>query len=221
MMATEMAEMNDELPSLRSRIGRVALITGAALVAIFGVGMIAGMTAAHVDRGGGAPSATLIALIAGAGLLTAGAAYLAWRQASAMARSDGGATARERRNRTVLIVCGAIGGLMGAMLTLMGPSPFSAFTGEPLPAWLAIGFAAIVALLIPPISIYWHRHVVDEQEAAAYSKGALFGLYVFWIGAPTWWFLWRGGLVPAPDGVIIYFATIIVAGAVWMWAKYR
>jgi hypothetical protein len=221
MMAMERAPMNDEPPRIGGRIGRIALIAVATLVAIFGAGVIAGIIAAHLQRGGGTPSATLIMLLVGAGLLTAGAAFLAVRQVGAIAKEDGAATPRERRNRTVLIACGAVGGVMGAMLTLVGPTPFSAFTGDPLPPWVAVSFAAIVALLVPAVSLYWHRHVVDEQEAAAYSKGALLGLYVFWIGAPTWWFLWRGGLAPAPDGVLIYFATIAVAGIVWMWAKYR
>ena len=55
--------------------------------------------------------------------------------------------------------------------------------------------AAVILLPLPGcISLYWHLHVADEQEAAAYSRGALLGIYVFWIGAPVWWLLWRGGL---------------------------
>ena len=220
MMAMEIAPMNDEAGA-GGRLGRITLIAAASIVAVLGVGVAAGVVAAHVERGGGAPSARMIGLLAVAGLLAAGAAFLAWRQIGAMAREAGAATARERRNRNVLIICGALGGVMGATLSLIGPSPFSAFTNDPLPAWFALALAAVTLLLIPALSLYWHRRVVDEQEAAAYSKGALIGLYVFWIGAPAWWFLWRGGLVPAPDGVIIYFATVAVAGAIWMWGKYR
>lgn len=220
MMAMEMAPMNDER-EVGGRLGRIALIAAASIVAVFGIGLFAGVIAAHVERGGGAPSASMVGVLAVAGLLAAGAAFLAWRQIGAMAKETGAATARERRNRNVLIVCGALGGAMGATLSLIGPTPFSAFTNDPLPAWFALALAAVMLLLIPALSLYWHQRVVDEQEAAAYSKGALLGLYVFWIGAPTWWLLWRGGLVPAPDGVLIYFATIFVAGSVWMWAKYR
>jgi len=220
MMAMGMAPMNDE-PGVGRRFGRIALIAAASVVAVFGVGVAVGVVAAHVERGGGMPSARMIGLLAAAVLLAAGAAFLAWGQIGAMAKEAGAATARERRNRNVLIVCGALGGVMGLMLSLIGPTPFSTFSNDPLPAWLAVTLAAVVALLIPALSLYWHRHVVDEQEAAAYSKGALLGLYVFWIGAPAWWLLWRGGLAPAPDGVLIYFATVVVAGAVWMWAKYR
>jgi len=221
MMAMGIAPMDDDKPQAGGQMGRIAILAVATLGAVFGIGTIAGILAAHIDRGGGAPTPTMAALLIGAALFTAGAVFLAAQQMRAMTKVLGRPTARERRNRTVLVVCGALGGVMGAMLSLIGPTPFSAFTNDPLPAWFALTLAAVVALLVPALSLYWHRHVVDEQEAAAYSKGALMGLYVFWIGAPTWWLLWRGGLVPAPNGVLIYFATIVVAGAVWMWAKYR
>ena len=221
MMAMETAPMNEDTPRIGGQIGRIAILAVAALGAVFGVGTIAGVLAAHAERGGGAPTPTLAALLVGAVLFTAGAVFLAARQMKAVTKAAGTPTSRERRNRNVLVVCGALGAVMGAMLSLIGPTPFSAFTSDPLPAWLALALAAVVALLIPALSYYWHSRVVDEQEAAAYSKGALLGLYVFWIGAPTWWLLWRGGLLPAPNGVVIYFATVIVAGAIWMWAKYR
>jgi hypothetical protein len=40
------------------------------------------------------------------------------------------------------------------------------------------------------------------------------------IGAPVWWFAWRGGFAPEPRGVIIYVATVSVLGIIWIWKKY-
>jgi hypothetical protein len=220
MMAMARATMGDEAPNGGGQIGRIVLLAAATLGAIFGVGIVAGILIGHADHGGPL-TGLLIAIIAGSALLALGSFLLARRQMRAIAEASGAPTARERRNRNVLIVCGALGGVMGAMLSLLGPTPFSAFTNDPLPAWFALALTAVTVLLIPALSYYWHKRVVDEQEAAAYSKGALLGLYVFWIGAPAWWFLWRGGLVPAPNGIIIYFATVAVAGAIWMWGKYR
>ena len=40
------------------------------------------------------------------------------------------------------------------------------------------------------------------------------------IGAPVWWFAWRGGFAPEPDGVIIYAVTVSVLGIIWIWKKY-
>jgi hypothetical protein len=79
----------------------------------------------------------------------------------------------------------------------------------------------LIGLLLPAVSIYWHRHATDEVEADAYKTGALYALNVYMIGAPVWWFLWRGGLAPAPDGIAIYFITVATVGVIWLYRKYR
>lgn len=219
MTATEMA-MTDEPEAMGSQLGRIGLIILSLFGTVFGVGVAAGILAAHLDRGGPI-GLKLVALLAGAILLAAAFAWLGYRSARALTRAVGKPTTRERRNYLVLLGCGAIGGVLGMALTLGGGSPLDAFSDSPIPSWLAVLLAAPVLVLLPLISLYWHRHVVDEQEAAAYKLGALFGIYTYFIGAPTWWLLWRGGLLPAPDGVLIYLATITVTGVTWIWAKYR
>jgi uncharacterized protein YacL len=202
------------------QIGRIALIVGTLLVAVFGVGMTAGIIAVNLKRGT-AISPTSLALVAAAALLAALAAYVAYRTSRAMTAAAGAPTSRERRNRVVLVVCGAIGGIMGMVLSLAGTTPMGAFSNEPIAPWLAAALAFAIGVLMPVLCVYWHRSVADEQEAAAYNKGALIGLYVYLLGAPTWWLLWRGGLLPEPNGIIIYMITIGVTGVIWLWAKYR
>ena len=220
MTAMGMATMDDDAPGPGSQIGRVALVGGAGLCVLFSVGVAVGLLTAHFERGDDLDG-RLVALLAGALLFAAAGAYAVYRTLRAMARSAGGATTRERRSRLIFALCGGLGLLFGIALSLSGASPFGAFANDPLPAGLAVALALGVAILMPILSIYWHRSVADEQESAAYAKGALVGIYAYWIGAPTWWLLWRGGLVPAPDGIVIYFLTIAVTGLVWFWAKYR
>jgi hypothetical protein len=217
MTATEMA-MTDQPTG--SQLGRIGLIILSLFGTVFGVGVAAGILAAHLDRGEPI-GLRLIALLAGALLVAAGFAWLGYRSARAMTRAVGKPTTRERRNYTVLLGCGAIGGVVGAALSLGGASPLDAFSNGPLPTWLALVLTVPILVLLPIISLYWHRHVVDEQEAAAYKLGALFGIYTYFIVSPAWWLLWRGGLLPEPDGILIYFATITVTGVTWIWAKYR
>ena len=136
-------------------------------------------------------------------------------------------TRKERLNRNILIGSGALGGAMGVTMVLavlasgQEITPGTVLSSAPLPAGVALVLVLVLGLVVPAISIYWHRTAVDEQEADAYKTGALFGLYVFMIGAPAWWFAWRGGFAPEPNGIAIYFATILTVGAIWIWKKYR
>lgn len=214
------AAMNDETPAIGGQIARIGLMALAGTGALFGFGLVAGVIAAHAERGGDI-GLKLVGLVAGGALFAALCLCAAWRAYRAMNRAAGAPTTRERRNRIVLIACGLLGGAMGMVLTLAGPSPFTAFSNEPIPAALALALAVPIALILPIVSYYWHRHVADEQESAAYNLGAMVGISVYFMGAPTWWLLWRGGLLPAPDGIVIYFITVATTGIVWLWAKYR
>ncbi len=129
-------------------------------------------------------------------------------------------TAKERKNRNLLVACMVIGGVIGIALTLVDPArPMGAFSDTPIPAWAAIGFAIVWGIIIPLISWQWHR-TVDEQEIDAYKQGALYGFYVFSVGAPVWWILWRGGLLPPINGPILYYAVLMTCGVVWLRKKY-
>lgn len=214
------AAMNDETPAIGGQIARIGLMVLAGTGALFGIGLIAGVIAANAERGGEI-GLKLVGLVGGGALFAAFCGWVGWRTWRAMSRAAGAPTSRERRNRMVLIACGALGGAMGMLLTLAGPSPFAAFTNEPIPTALAIALAVPIALVLPVVSYYWHRHVADEQEVAAYNRGAMVGISLYFMGAPTWWLLWRGGLLPAPDGIAIYFITVATTGIVWLWAKYR
>jgi hypothetical protein len=207
--------------------GRVVLLVLAAIGAIGGAGMIAGFLAAYNQDPDGTLSVRDILILAGGALFVLGCLYGGWRAIRSMRAADvaaGPPTPREARNRVVM----GVAVLLGAAISLVlishhgGPasSPLALFD-NPLSPAAAIVLALLVGLVAPALSLYWHLRVIDEQEAAAYNKGALIAMYVFWVGAPVWWLLWKGGLVPAPDGVLIYVATAVIATVTWFWAKYR
>jgi len=218
-----MADVEQE--AIASRFGRWARIVGLSLVAVFLVGVGGGVIAAHMDHGGGV-SMTFAALLAGVALALAGVVWLLLRNIKRPTGEEP-LTKKERLNRNLLISSGAIGGVMGAMVVLAliasgeKITPGLAFSDAPLPTAVAIVLVVILGLIVPALSYYWHRSAVDEQEADAYKTGALWGLYVFMIGGPVWWFAWRGGFAPEPNGMIIFFAVMITAGVIWFWKKYR
>ncbi|HEX8056609.1 MAG TPA: hypothetical protein VF481_08105 [Novosphingobium sp.] len=214
-------------PGFAALAGRVVLLALAAIGAIGGAGMIAGFLAAYNQDPDGTLSVRDILILAGGALFVLGCVYGGWRAFRSMRAADvaaGPPTPREARNRVVM----GVAVLLGAAISLVlishhgGPasSPLALFD-NPLSPATAIVLALLVGLVAPALSLYWHLRVIDEQEAAAYNKGALIAMYAFWVGAPVWWLLWRGGLVAAPDGVLIYVATAVIATVTWFWAKYR
>jgi len=216
-------EANDLEEGGPSALGPMLKAIGLGILTLFLMGFVVGFTAAHLN---GTKAITLGggAMWAGAALAAAGCAWLLTRMIKKTARLTAPATRRERLNRNILVACGLLGGVIGGTMVLANREALEAgniFNDAPLPAGIALVIVLVLGVVVPALSIYWHRSAVDEQEADAYKTGALYGLYVFMIGAPVWWFAWRGGFAPEPDGPLLYMATVLTVGAVWMWRKYR
>ncbi|MBH9537806.1 hypothetical protein [Novosphingopyxis sp. YJ-S2-01] len=203
----------------RSGLKRGLWILASCLALIFLLGIGAGFLSAHLEHGGGSPGTAGYAVLAAVLVLIAGAVVLLVRSLNP-GNGEAPATRKERLNRNVLIASGALGGLIAAALIASGGAD-AVFAGGPLPSGIALALAAIVAILLPALSYYWHRYAVDEQEMEAYKQGALAGIYVYMIGAPTWWLLSRGGWVPEVNGIALYLITVFTVGGVWIWQKYR
>jgi hypothetical protein len=223
----ESAVDKDATAGVGALTGRIAIVALGGFGALLGAGVITGFIAARQEHGGGAMSGRDLLILAGAGLFVLGCLYAGWRAVlslRAASAAGGPPTPREGRYRMVMILAGLLGGAISLTLVLQNDAltgtPLSLLNG-PLSPGVAIALALLVGVLLPALSIYWHLRAIDEQEAAAYNKGALFAMYAYWVGAPVWWLLWRGGLVAAPDGVLIYVATAIIATVTWFWAKYR
>lgn len=217
MTGPDMA-MDDDVRGPRI-LGKVAVLALTLTGALFACGIVAGIIAGHAEDGGGAMSAKLIAILVGTALVALLCLVFSYRGLRAMMPGKTAAP-RDRRYMLTMLVASALGIGIGIMMLMAGTS-LTMFGNEPIPASYAIILSLLIGVVMPIVSIYWHLRVVDEQEAAAYNKGALFAMYAYWIGAPVWWLLWRGGLAPAPDGIAIYFVTIVTACVVWFWAKYR
>ena len=139
--------------------------------------------------------------------------------------TEGPLTPMERKNRNILVGSALLGGVMSLVLFLASDREAllrggSLFSDGPLPPLVAAMLIAVMGLILPLISYYWHR-TVDEQEVDAYKTGALYALYAYLLGAPIWWLAWRGGFAPEPNGIVIFFATVAVMNIVWLWKKYR
>lgn len=204
------------------RFWGVARLAGLGLAVIFLLGVTGGFLAGHLEKHGEMTTTGMLVL-AGIVIAVAGCVWLLVRELRKPSVEEP-LTPRERLNRNIMFGCAVLGGIMGiAMAIGEGPHMLKSggmFSNEPLPPALALALAAVMGILLPIVSIFWHRSVVDELEADAYKTGALYAIYVYMIGAPVWWVLWRGGFAPEPNGIIIYFAVITTLGAVWLRKKY-
>ena len=198
------------------------------MVAGFGIimtgGAIAGFLAAMNSQNNDPLSAAGMAVLTVFIGIILGLAYSIWRNVQKMKLSSDPLSRREKLNNRILIGCGIFGGLVALLLSISGDfsaqNP-NAFSNDPISPTIAIILAVAIGVLLPILSWYWHARVVDEQEEAAYRTGALFAIYAFWFVAPSWWLLWRGGILPAPDGAALYMMTTFIALIVWFWKKYR
>lgn len=225
-METQMADLPElDGEEAEGNVGRsLAWIAVAGLGTVFTAGAIVGVIAAATEDGK-ALSVTAMAIIAALVAIIGALIYTQWNLARRIRTGGGPMTSREKLNRNIMVGCAVLGALIGALLVAMDgvmPSgPITIFKDGPLPLAIAVLLAVFWALIMPVIAWFWHTRAIDEQEAHAYRDGGYYAAYAYLIGAPTWWFLWRGGLLPEPDGVTIFCGFTIIWTAVWFWKKYR
>jgi hypothetical protein len=222
MMAWQESKVvQDDLP-VSSQFWRGVRIAALSFAVLLVGAVAAGFIVASIDHAHAfslKKAATLAAIVSTLGVLV----WLAGREIRASAGGDP-LMPRERANRNLLVVSFALGIVTAIMIVVASEGTISngggIFSNEPLPPGVAAILLLLLGIAVPAIGVFWHP-VIDEQEADAYKSGALYGIYVYGLGAPLWWLAWRGGFVPEPNGFIIYYATITTLSLVWAWKKYR
>jgi uncharacterized membrane protein YidH (DUF202 family) len=207
--------------------GRNALRILGMILCGFGIimllGAITGFLSAHMEEDGSALNTTDYAILAAFISVTLVLAFAIWRLFRQMKRSDQKVPQREKVYNRFLIGSFLFGGVTGLILAMTGSfdeTEAGLISNDAMSPMLAIILSIALGVIVPAITFYWHKNVVDEQEEAAYRLGALIAMYAFWFIAPVWWLLWRGGMLPEIDGIALYFITIFVALIVWFWKKY-
>ncbi len=186
-------------------------------------GVITGFLSASMAEDGSAQKILDYAILATLISVTLLLAFIIWKLFQRMKSSREKMPHREKVYNRFLVGSFLFGGVTGIALALTGSfdaNESNLFATGAMSPMLAIIMSVSVGLIMPAVTFYWHKNVVDEQEEAAYRFGALIAMYAFWFIAPVWWFLWRGGMLPEIDGVILYFITIFVTLIVWFWKKY-
>lgn len=219
-------KLEDEGSNGRSGIWMIL----AGLGIVMTLGAIAGFMGEHQSDGGGEFSGIALAILLGFGAIIVTLVYAIWRNGQKLKESGETMSRREKLNRNIIVVCGLLGGVMGGVLAATGllgspdGAPFdpgSTLISGPIPTALALVLVFVWGVVMPAIAWFWHTRAIDEQEASAYRDGGYYAAYAFLILAPLWWLLWRGGMLPEPNGVAIYLTFSILWSAIWLWKKYR
>ncbi len=187
------------------------------------LGAIAGFLSAHIAEGGGPLNIAGYAVLAGLMSVTLALAFVIWKLFHQMKRNGEKVPRREKVYNRFMVGSFIFGGVTGLVLALTGSvdaTVTSLISNNAMSPMLAIIMSVEIGVILPAMTFYMHKHAVDEQEEAAYRFAALIAIYAFWIIAPVWWLLWRGGMLPEVNGIALYFMTIFVALIVWFWKKY-
>lgn len=216
--------MTDPAPPSRGGIGnglpgwaRVGLMAILVLTGIFALGASAGIIAADREDGFTFRTVLLLALMAYA---VAICAWGAWRLYPTLVSEP--EAPRVRTSRTILWVGGAVGGVLGLMLSLSTDlaGGESLFSNGPIPPGIAV--AAIVGWIFGGfgLTFAWLR-TIDEHEMQANNAGALAGLCTYLAVEPAWWLGARGGFLPEQQPMLTFLLVLTVYTAVWFWRRSR
>jgi len=199
---------------------KVALAALFGLILLFSMGVVAGASFALVDGTSKGPIAVImIAVGLAAGLLS----IWGLLRLKPWAGNGEPMSPKTRKANNLLLASGALGGVLGAVLAISTVSldePFALFSNSPMSPGVVVLAIAVWLLVVPLLSWQWHRSI-DEHETDAYQVGGLIGLYLYAFLVPAWWFAWRGGLVPAPDTMVVYLIVMSIWGLGWFWRRYR
>jgi hypothetical protein len=148
---------------------------------------------------------------------------MARMEKAGVSESTGPGELLERRQRQrqalILIVLMVAGGVTGLVLSLTEQDGAGFFQGA-IPAGVALALAILWLVSVVGGSIWYKRHI-DEIDYGAQVWGSALGGSTVIILYPVWLLLWRGQLVPEPNGHILAGVLFIVMMLGYLWKKFR
>lgn len=206
--------------------GRAVTLKTVALTALLGVilllslGIVAGAGFALLDGTSKTGAAIILIVVGLLALLAAAWGLLILKP---WAASGEPMSPKTRKANNLMLLSGALGGVIGAAMSISVVSlddPYALFSNGAMAPEIVIPVLVVWLLIVPLISWQWHRSV-DEHEMQSYQVGGLAALYLYTFVTPAWWLASRGGLLPAPDTMILFLVVMAVWGIGWFWRRYR
>lgn len=134
-----------------------------------------------------------------------------------MVEADWQARAKQRKRRINMVVgtLFAIGLVSGFLVGFFEDEQAGLVAANSIPPWLAV-LSAVLFLVATTFGSWKLMQVSDELERTIHIKTTVMAGNVMLIGYPTWFILWKGGIVPEPDALWLFlagFGTSMIAYA--------
>ncbi|MBX9815602.1 MAG: hypothetical protein K2X76_12945 [Sphingomonas sp.] len=148
---------------------------------------------------------------------------------AAMARGEPGPGERAERARRrrvawlmgALALAGGVIGFTAARLERGGiEGNFNVLQIGALPPWFAI-LATLTFVGAVGIGSWFYWRGMDEVARRDHYRGAVWALNVYLLLYPSWFLLWRGGLVSEPSHRALFLITVATSMIVYLWSKWR
>lgn len=137
-----------------------------------------------------------------------------------MGPGEAAARAKSRRTMINFSVLALLGGATGFTAALIEQKDAPISAGGTMPGWFAILAATVLVVAVAAGSYAYHRTMDELQRLDNYWAAAL-GTNVLLLGYPVWLILWKGGLLPAPDAMILFLAVLATTMIAYFWRKLR
>jgi hypothetical protein len=130
------------------------------------------------------------------------------------------AQARRRRLMVRMTVLAAFGAAIGFTAALVERRGAPILAGGTIAPAFAVA-AAIAMVVIQTIACIRYYREIDELQRLDNLMASATGGNLVIVGYPIWFLLWKGGLAPVPDALIIFGAVFATAMLTYLWRKLR
>ncbi len=139
---------------------------------------------------------------------------------ASMAEVDWEVRARQRRRRFNMVVgtLFGIGLLSGLLVGFFEDEQAGLLSASSIPPWLAV-ISAAMFLVSTTFGSWKLMQVSDELARVIHTKTTVMAGNAMLIAYPTWFILWKGGIVAEPDALWLFL--IGMAASVIAYAYYK
>lgn len=139
-----------------------------------------------------------------------------------MAEGDWQTRAQQRKRRINMVIgtLFSIGLLSGFLVGFFEDEKAGLASPNSIPPWLAV-VSAIVFVVATTFGSWKLMKVSDELERTINTKSTVLAGNTMLIGYPSWFILWKGGIVPEPDALWLFVACIVASAVGYGWYKFR